>query len=70
MTTEQKYIQMIKAKNGEERLKIAFALRKLALKLAEASIRANTPNISKKELHRKLLQRIYGSNFSLKNSSQ
>jgi|CryGeyStandDraft_7_1057128.scaffolds.fasta_scaffold16494_4 hypothetical protein len=38
--TEKKYIEIMRKKSCEERLKIALELRKLALKLAEAGKRS------------------------------
>lgn len=60
---DDKYIQLMKNKSGEDRLRIAFALRKLALKLAEASIKEKHPNISIARLKAELFKRIYGINF-------
>jgi len=57
--TEKKYIEIMRKKSGEDRLKIALELRKLALKLAEAGIKAENPKISQKELQKKLQERIY-----------
>src|SRR3989338_5485928 len=57
----------MREKTGEERLKTAMDLRKLALKLAECGIRHYRTKISKKELKIELQKRIYGSGFPFKN---
>lgn len=57
---EKKYIEIMRKKSGEERLKIAMDLRKLVLKLAKEGIRNQNPNISSKELKTQLQKRIYG----------
>ena len=67
---EQKYIEVMRRKTGEERLKIALELRKLVLKLAEADIKSRYPKISLKELKKKLQERIYGSTLPSKISSK
>lgn len=46
---EKKYVEIIRKKSGEERLKIAIDLRRLALKLAEAGIKNQNPNISSED---------------------
>lgn len=60
---EKKYLEIMRRKSGQERLKIALELRKLALKLAEAKIKEENPKISSPEARKLLLKRIYG--FSL-----
>jgi len=67
---EEKYIEIMREKTGEERLKTAMDLRKLALKLAECGIRHYRPKISKKELKIELQKRIYGSGFPFENSKK
>jgi hypothetical protein len=68
--TEKKYIEIMRKKSGEERLKIAMELRKLALKMAEENIRAKNPKISSKKLKKFLQKRIYGFSFPFENSSK
>jgi hypothetical protein len=68
--TEKKYIEIMRKKSGEERLKIAMELRKLVLKLAEAGIKSHNPNISSENLKIHLQKRIYGSSFPFKNSGR
>lgn len=68
--TEKKYIEVMSKKSGEERLKIAFELRKLVLKIAEAEILSRNPKISSKELKRKIQERIYGFSFPFKVSNK
>ncbi len=67
---EKKYIEIMRKKSGEERLKIAMELRKLTLKLAEIGIKEQNPNISPQELKMSLQKRIYGLNFSFENSKK
>lgn len=62
----KKYIEIMRKKSGEERLKIAFDLRKLVLKLAEVSIKDKFPEISSEELKKKLQERIYGASLPFK----
>jgi len=66
--TELKYIEIMRKKTGEERLKIAMELRKFVIKLAECGIKKQNPKISKKELKIALQKRIYGSGFPFENS--
>lgn len=61
--TEKKYIEIMRKKSGEGRLRIAMELRKLALKMAEENIKDQNPNISSKDLKRLLQQRIYRFSF-------
>ena len=67
---EKKYIEIMRQKTGEERLKISLELRKLALKLAEASIKSKNPKITPKILFKKLQERIYGFGFYPQNSGK
>ena len=67
---EKKYIEIMRKKSGQERLKIAIELWKLALKLTEAEIREQNPKISSKKLRQELLKRIYGFNLPFKVSGQ
>ena len=60
---EKKYIEIMRKKSGDERLKIALELRKLVLKMAEENIKDQNPNISSEYLKAKLQERIYESNF-------
>lgn len=64
ISSDEKYIEIMRKKSGEERVKIAFELNKLALKSAEAGIKSANPNISSEELHKQLQERIYGTKFS------
>ena len=64
--TQKKYIEIMRKKSGQKRLKIAIELRKLVLKLSEEAIKSENPKISSKELSKKLLERIYGLSFSSK----
>ena len=68
--TEKKYIEIMRKKSGEERLKIATELRKLVLQLAEENIRSQHPNISPQDLKANIQKRIYGFSFPFKNSSR
>ncbi len=65
---EKKYIEIMKKKSGEERLKIAMDLRKSVLNLAKCGIKHYNPKISKKELKIALQKRIYGFGFPFENS--
>lgn len=65
---EKKYIEIMRKKSGQERLKIAMDLRKLVLKIAETAIKSTNPKISSKELQKKLQERMYGFSFPSKNS--
>lgn len=67
---EAKYIEIMRGKTGEERLKIAMDLRKFAIKLAEENIKNRNPGISNKELKIKLQKRIYGFGFPFENSKK
>ena len=60
---EKKYIEIMRNKTGEERLKIAMELREFILKIAKEGIKNQNPNISAKNLKAKLQERIYGSSF-------
>ena len=68
--TEEKYIEIIRKKSGEERLKIAMELRELVLKMAEEGIKNQNPHIASKDLKAYLQKRIYGFSFPFKNSSR
>lgn len=61
--TEEKYIEIMRKKSGQERLQIAIELRKLVLKLAEQEIRNRNPGISIEKLRKSLFERIYGFSF-------
>lgn len=61
--TEEKYIEIMRKKSGQERLQIAIELRKLVLKLAELEIRNRNPGISIEKLRKSLFERIYGFSF-------
>ncbi len=67
---EEKYIEIMRKKSGQERLEIAIKLRQLALGLAEAGIKNQNPKISLKHLSKKLQQRIYGYSFPFKISDK
>lgn len=67
---EKKYIEIMRKKSGQERLKIAMELRKLVLKLAEEGIKDQNPNISPEDLKMHLQERIYGFSFPFKISSK
>ena len=60
---QERQMEILKQKTGEERLNLALQLRELVLSLARASIKSEYPNLSAKELQKKLLQRIYGNDF-------
>lgn len=66
--TEKKYIEIMRRKTGEERLKIAMDLRGFVIKLAEQNIKNKNPKISEKELKIALQRRIYGTGFPFENS--
>ncbi|MBU2634986.1 hypothetical protein KJ841_00725 [Patescibacteria group bacterium] len=66
MNTEEKYIEIMRRKSGEERLKIAMELRGLSLKMAEENIKNQNPNISSEDLKARLQERIYGFSFPFK----
>lgn len=68
--TEKKYIEIMRSKTGEERLKIAMTLRDFVLKLSESSVKHHNPKISKKELKIELQKRIYGTGFPFENSKK
>lgn len=70
LAVEKKYIKIMRGKSGEERLKIAFALRKMVLKLAETEIKDKNPKISSEELRKKVFKRLYGFSFPSKISSE
>ncbi len=61
MQTEKenkRYYEILMAMNGEQRLKIGFEMCDFAMKLVEASIRNQYPEISDEELKRKIKERI------------
>lgn len=60
---EKKYIELMRKKTGEERLKIAMELRELSLELAETGIKDQNPSISSQKLKALLQKRIYGFSF-------
>lgn len=68
--TEKKYIDIMRKKSGEERLKIAMELREFVLKIAKEGIKNQNPNISTKDLKANLQERIYGFSPPFKNSSR
>lgn len=68
--TEEKYIEIMQKKSGEERLKIAMELREFSLKMAEQGIKNQNPNISSEDLKTCLQERIYGFSFPFKNSNK
>jgi len=61
---ETHFRKMIMMKSGQERLKMGFAMFKLARKQVVASIRWNSPDVDVKEIRRKLFLRFYGQDFS------
>lgn len=58
--TEEKYIEMMRKKSGEERLKIAMRLNKSELERMKAEIRGKHPNISSREFKKLLFKKRYG----------
>lgn len=68
--TEQKYNEIMRKKSGDERIKTAIELRKLALKMAEEEIKEQNPDISSKDLKAHLQKRIYGFSFPFKKSNK
>jgi len=68
--TEEKYIEIMQKKSGEERLKIAMELREFSLKIAEQGIKNQNPDISSEDLKACLQERIYGFSFPFKNSNK
>jgi len=69
-TADEKYTEIMRKKNGQERLKIAMELRQLVLNIAKEGIKYQCPNISSKDLKANLQQRIYGFSFPFKNSGR
>ena len=67
---ETKYIEIMRKKTGEERLRIAMELRNFVIKLAKCNIKNQNPKISRKELKIALQKRIYGSSFPFENSKK
>ena len=55
---EKKYIEIMRRKNGEERLKIAMGLRDFVIKLARENIKNRNPEISEENLKKEILRRI------------
>jgi hypothetical protein len=55
---EKRYIETMREKTGEERLKIAMDLRKFVIKLAEENIKNRNPGISSENLKKEVLKRI------------
>ncbi|MCX6759805.1 MAG: hypothetical protein NTW46_00485 [Candidatus Nealsonbacteria bacterium] len=54
---EKRYIEIMREKTGEGRLKIAMDLRKFVIKLAEENIRNRNPGISSENLKKEVLKR-------------
>lgn len=54
----KRYYEILRAMNGEQRLKIGFEMYNFTMKLVEASIRNQYPEISDEELKRKIKERI------------
>ncbi len=54
----KRYYEILRAMSGEQRLKIGFEMRDFTMKLVEASIRNQYPEISDEELKRKIKERI------------
>lgn len=67
---EKKYIELVRKKSGEERLRIAMDLRRLVLRLTKENIKNQNPHISSRDLKAVLQERMYGFNFPFKISSQ
>lgn len=54
----KRYYEILKAMSGEQRLKIGFEMWDFTMKLVEASIRNQYPEISNEELEGKIKERI------------
>ncbi|MDO9574968.1 MAG: hypothetical protein Q7J55_00385 [bacterium] len=54
----KRYYEILKAMGGEQRLKIGFEMWDFTMKLVEASIRNQYPEISNEELEGKIKERI------------
>jgi hypothetical protein len=63
---EEKYVEIMRRKSGEERVKIALELRNLVLRLAKDNIKDQNPRLSSKKIKRILQKRIYGFSFPFK----
>jgi hypothetical protein len=60
---EQKYIALLMARSGEERLKMGCSMHATAQALVKASVLENDPLASPAALRRALFLRFYGHEF-------
>ena len=57
---EEKFIEVVMSRSGQQRLKMGCSMFDSAKKIAEASILAETPEISAADLKKRIFNRIYG----------
>lgn len=58
--TEEKYIEIMRKKSGDEKLRIAMKLTELDIEVMKAEIKAQNPNISSEDFERLLFEKRYG----------
>jgi len=56
--TEPVYLEILRRMGGEKRLRTAFELYEIALNLSRQSVLEQNPNITEKELKKKLFKRF------------
>lgn len=54
----EKYFEVLRTLDGARRLKIAFELHELTLKLSQASLQQNVPSLTREEASRELYKRL------------
>lgn len=67
---EQRFREMLMARSGEERLKMACSMHETARHLVIASLLQENPNATPEELRRGLFLRFYGQDFSPEESER
>ncbi|MDP2660312.1 MAG: hypothetical protein Q8R28_06255 [Dehalococcoidia bacterium] len=61
---EERFIAMLMARSGEDRLRMACDMNETARSLVLASLLAENPNATQAELRKGLFLRFYGDDFS------
>jgi len=61
---EEKFINLMMAKSGEERLKMGFEMYEMSRKIVIASIIQDNPGMSEKEIKVSLFNRFYENDLS------
>lgn len=66
---EQRFRSMILARSGEDRLKMGCSMHETAQTLVIASLKEQTPHLTREDLRRSLFLRFYKGDFD-KNTSE